>query len=300
MAGVVGVTGGKFTIAPLELAGQRQDIGGGGTVRMTYCHRRLGPDAVLDPGIAPDHAGQRRLDLEKGLAGAQQRGIGALAFGNRARHVHGDLQIADIALADAELDEGIGVSERGRLVGRDDQHAAGAPAKLADGALDAGAEVEQEPVVMGRRLEQLVAQLRQALTAHGDERCGAGTARHHVEIARRIIGDGIGQRAPALDHGSQIRARHQAELDVDIGEAEIAVEQQDAFLQPCQGLGQRDGEPGLPDTALARRNGKSAQTRRPAGGPRRGGFRIGAPRAGGLRSGERTGCRGHSAASLAG
>jgi hypothetical protein len=40
-------------------------------------------------------------------------------------------------------------------------------------------------------------------------------------------------------------------LNIDIRQAEIGVEQQDVAAKPGQRMRERDGEPGLPNTALA-------------------------------------------------
>ena len=55
-------------------------------------------------------------------------------------------------------------------------------------------------------------------------------------------------------------ARQQTELDVDVGEAEIAVEQQHPLAGPRQGMRQGDGEPGLADPALAGGDRQNAAT----------------------------------------
>ena len=59
----------------------------------------------------------------------------------------------------------------------------------------------------------------------------------------------------------QVARRRQAELDVDIGQAEIGIEQQHPPAGPGQRVRQRDGEPGLADAALAGGDGDDAAAR---------------------------------------
>ncbi len=59
------------------------------------------------------------------------------------------------------------------------------------------------------------------------------------------------ERDLAGEHAGEIAARRAAELDVDIGEAEIAVEQQRLAPGERQRVRERDREPGLADPALA-------------------------------------------------
>ena len=59
------------------------------------------------------------------------------------------------------------------------------------------------------------------------------------------------QGQAAGDNRTQILARRQAKLHVDIGEAEIGVEQQHAAARANQSMRQRDGQPGFTHPALA-------------------------------------------------
>ena len=87
------------------------------------------------------------------------------------------------------------------------------------------------------------------------------------------------QRQPAGQHAAQVVARHQAQLHVDVGEAQVAVEQQGSPAEPGQRVRQSDREPGLADAALARCYGDDAARLRPSGGAQglRGGDVIGGP-----------------------
>ena len=59
----------------------------------------------------------------------------------------------------------------------------------------------------------------------------------------------------AADDATQVLFRHQAQLDIQVGQAQIAVEQQGSGLGLGQGVGQGYGKPRLADAALARRDG---------------------------------------------
>ena len=47
-------------------------------------------------------------------------------------------------------------------------------------------------------------------------------------------------------------------MDVDVGKAEISVDQQDSGTLRSEGVGEGDGEPGLADAALAGGDGEDA------------------------------------------
>src|SRR5690606_38768212 len=85
--------------------------------------------------------------------------------------------------------------------------------------------------------------------------------------------DGLLDRQVLLEDGAEIDLRRQAELDVDVGEAEIAVEQQHAPAGLRQRMGEGDRQPGLADAALARGHGngvgRTGTSRRDGGGQSR-------------------------------
>ncbi len=80
---------------------------------------------------------------------------------------------------------------------------------------------------------------------------GARAAGQQVEAAGIDPADRLAERATAEQDARQVEPRAEAELDVDVGEAEVAVEQQDALAAPGECLGEADREPGLADPALA-------------------------------------------------
>ncbi len=127
--------------------------------------------------------------------------------------------------------------------------------ELAHHAVDAGAEIHDHVVVGARELGQVAAEQRQAAGRQGGQAAGTRAAGDHVEAAGRERRLDLAQRQPAGDDAAEVAAGHQAELHVDVGQPEIAVEQQRAAAPHGQRVGQRDREEGLADTALARGNG---------------------------------------------
>lgn len=95
-------------------------------------------DGLADLRVAPDHAEKRRRDVEEGLASAQQRAVGPLAAARGVRHVDDHPHVHVGALTSCDLDEGVGVGERGRLVGGDDDARPGDMRQLAPRPIDAG------------------------------------------------------------------------------------------------------------------------------------------------------------------
>src|SRR3546814_15317626 len=69
-------------------------------------------------------------------------------------------------------------------------------------------------------------------------------------------GDRVLEGIAAVQHAAEVVVRLQAELDVDVGEPEVAVEQQHPPAAAGQRLGEGDGQPGLADAALARGDGE--------------------------------------------
>ena len=82
-----------------------------------------------------------------------------------------------------------------------------------------------------------------------------------AETAIGMVQRCVGQRGAADDEAAQVLPRHQAELDVDIGETEVGVEQQHATPLSRQRVRQGDGEPGLADAALSRGDGDGPRLR---------------------------------------
>ena len=95
-----------------------------------------------------------------------------------------------------------------------------------------------------------------------DAGCGDGTYTHELKVARPDL------QIAGYD-AAEVAVGGEAELDVDIGEAEIAVEQQGLAAGTSQRVGKGDREPGLADTTLAGRDGDDVPPFRQKGGARR-------------------------------
>ncbi len=94
--------------------------------------------------------------------------------------------------------------------------------------------------------------------AAGRKRCeiaGARAAGNDVETALGIVIDRLRHRRLSGDDAAEVASRRHAELNVDIGEAEIAVEQQGPVTGLGQGMRQGDRKPSLADAALAGSDG---------------------------------------------
>ena len=106
------------------------------------------------------------------------------------------------------------------------------------------------------------------------QRAGAGTAGEDVEPALGVAHRCLRQRHAAGDDVAQVARRRQAKLHIDVGQAEIGVEQQHAAALARQDMRQGDGEPGLADAALAGGDGDAARLRHGTGREAWGGFRV--------------------------
>ncbi len=110
-----------------------------------------------------------------------------------------------------------------------------------------------EPALQGRRVER-------------GERAGAGAAGQDVEPARPVAGNALAERRPTAQQGRDIALGGQAELDVHVRQAKIAVEQQHTVSLARERVGKRDGKPSLADTSLARGDGDQAASVRRCSG----------------------------------
>src|SRR5260221_126284 len=90
-----------------------------------------------------------------------------------------------------------------------------------------------------------------ATTRQRREVAGARAAGNDVEPAFGVVTDGLRHRRLSGDDAAEVAPRRDAKLNVDIGEAEIAVEQQGPVTGLGQGMRQGDREPGLADAAFA-------------------------------------------------
>ena len=80
---------------------------------------------------------------------------------------------------------------------------------------------------------------------------GAGPPRQDVEPAFPMVHHRLRQRGLAGQHSAEVQPGHQSELDIHIGQPEIAIDQQHPPAAAGQGMRQSDGEPGLADAAFA-------------------------------------------------
>ena len=77
---------------------------------------------------------------------------------------------------------------------------------------------------------------------------------HHFETLRRIEDDFL-ERTIAGQHVGQREPRREPQKNVDVGEAEIAVQQHDLFAALGERRGEIDRDGRLADAALSTRNG---------------------------------------------
>src|SRR5580658_1467490 len=249
----------------IEAAGDRRDVFRRLAGRMPGQQRRLAADAVSHMLVAADDAGERRLDLQELTAGAQQRGIDAFALALARDHVDGDLYALGQPLQRRDLDIGVGVGDGGGLVGGEDDAGARLSGEQPHRALDAGAEIEHDPIVVLSEELQLRPQRHEPAWGKRREAARAGASGNNIEST--LVGAGhLCQRGVPRDDAAEIALGREAELHVDIGEAEIAVEEQRLASGLRQGMREGDREPGLADAAFARRDSDDvAAMRRGAG-----------------------------------
>ena len=119
--------------------------------------------------------------------------------------------------------------------------------------IEPGAEVDDDVVVIAGDIHQAVAQYGDPRLMHGRQAARTRLPRNNMEADFGHRRDDIAHGKFSRHHGAEIPFWRQAELDVDVGEAEITVEQQGVTAGVGQGMGQGDGEPGLADAALSRR-----------------------------------------------
>ena len=74
------------------------------------------------------------------------------------------------------------------------------------------------------------------------------------------------KRHLSADHGGKVQLRHEAKLNIHIGEADIAVKQQDFLAGIGKGLRKTDRENRFADAPLARGDGDDVIARRAHGG----------------------------------
>ncbi len=228
---------------------------------MARQQRGLPPDRVADPAVAPDDARQRRRSAQEGGAGPCQDVIGAAAAGEAGRlvdhqsHVAGGKRTPRRPVARLELEHRIGIGECGGFIGRHDQQGVGAGGHVPGGGIDAGTQIQQHHVIAVERADRLQQSIQQA-ELQRRHRGGARPARQDVErrgrqLRRYVPDDDLLQAAPSRQHRGQVLARRQAELDVDVGEAEVAIDEQHGPAPCGQALRQGNRQPRLADAALA-------------------------------------------------
>ena len=131
---------------------------------------------------------------------------------------------------------------------------------MQDDVGDAGAGVEQDAVEARRDLlddlDQLLAHLRRQARVLDQARAGeqhreAAGRRQDRVVEARLAGEDVVQRD----------LRMQVEDDVEVGQAEVGVDDEDALAAPRQRRGEVGGEERLADAALAARHREDARPR---------------------------------------
>ena len=210
----------------------------GGRCGMARQQQRLPADRVAHAVVAADDAGaggvrgrgsvwQARSSVAKVRSPAWRRG----------GLVDHDADVALRPVGGVQLQHGVGVGQAGGLLGGQHQQRVGPGGHPAHRAVEAGAKVEQHRVVARGLAAQGGEHPLQRRRVEGGQRAGAGAAGDDVETAIGMVQRRVGQRGAAGDDAAQVLPRRQAELDVDIGEAEIGVEQQHAaaLVAPARG-----------------------------------------------------------------
>ncbi|OPZ60564.1 MAG: hypothetical protein BWY87_00390 [Deltaproteobacteria bacterium ADurb.Bin510] len=159
-------------------------------------------------------------------------------------------ETVDAVLLVHHLDQGVGVGDRGRLGRGHHQDALGRGVEVHDIAADAGAGIHEQvidvvvEIVEGIDQGQLLlgAQLREFLNARGrGDDADAGRAADHDLL----------QAALAVEHVLDVVARSASQHDVDVGETQVGVQDQDLLADRGQDDGGVDHEAGLAHAALA-------------------------------------------------
>src|SRR6185437_5843044 len=252
----------------VEALKDRLDVGCRFTARMACQQGDLAANAVLHVIVASNDSGERRVELEELATGAQKRAIDPLAFALARDHVDDDLDAIGELLHRRHLDIGIGVGDGGGFVGGDDEAGTRLGGEETHRPLDAGAEIEHDTVVALRQQVQFRAQRHEPTRGKRRESARTRASGDDVEAAF-ITGGRLRKSRLAGDHAGEVALGRDAELHVDIGEAEIPVKEQDPLACLGHGMSERDREPGLADAAFPGCDGDDVAPLRRCGPDRR-------------------------------
>src|SRR3989338_5161845 len=128
--------------------------------------------------------------------------------------------------------------------------------KLAKRPLHAGAEIHDHLVITGGQQGQIVAENLQASRRYIGEAAGTGSSGDNVKVPLIVVNHRLIEGQAAGNDAAEVMLGHQAELDIKVGQAQIAVKQQDADVFAGQRVGQGNGEPSLADAPLSGSNGE--------------------------------------------
>ena len=149
-----------------------------------------------------------------------------------------------------QFQHGIGIRQAGRLICRHNQQQVGTAAHLPHEGVKPRPKIDDHRLVapLGK-LEKLTNPLlRYRVKAAKVARSGSPgqTVKPRLMTVQRLIkADG------GSEQRTEVMLRHQPELDIDIGQTKIAVQQQNPATALGKGMGERDGKPGLANSALA-------------------------------------------------
>ncbi len=150
---------------------------------------------------------------------------------------------------DQDLDEGVGIGERGGIGGHHHQGVIRQGVEPENRGPQAGAGVHQDMVKGNRQGFENLPQLGLIVRAQVGHFGNSGTGREHP------------QRGMHLDHGFQgvgsliqdiphIGPHLQTQENINISQPQVAIHQQDALPLMSQGKSQVDGQAGLPHPAF--------------------------------------------------
>jgi hypothetical protein len=133
--------------------------------------------------------------------------------------------------------------------------------------LNAGAKVDHDMIILKRQGRQASSQAGHFFGRQFSKCARAGAARQNIKaaMARAAINrrHGILELDPASNNGGKIGLWRDAQLNVDIGQAKVAIDQQHAAARLGQRRGQRNGYECLAHTALATGNRDDGSRRNP-------------------------------------
>ena len=135
---------------------------------------------------------------------------------------HSDNRIA--ALGEIDVGESIGTGQRRRLVGRDHEACSARRVKRLDSSVDAGAMIDDHPVIGSKQQHQLLADRIQPARRQKSGAAGPRSAGNDRKADRLHGLHALVERELAGNDRVVIPLRHQSKLSVDIGRTKVAVE----------------------------------------------------------------------------